>query len=634
VDLATVIRDERFTFADLRQVVAMANEEKSGDALAGLAATTERQRVAAKLVLAELTLQEIVDHPLIDPDADEVSRLILERLDRQAFDSFRGLRVGQFREWILDDDTDGDDLAVARPGITPEISAAVAKLMSNKDLVLAASKIRVVTRCRNTMGERGVLGIRIQPNHPSDDLEGILLSTADGLLYGCGDAVIGVNPAAECVEVVGSILRGLDRLITAFEIPTQACCLAHITTQLACLDQQVPVDLLFQSIAGTQAANRSFGIDLAPEEAPPAPRIRSRDDEDRRGMTEFPGRDDAIREDIGRLHALGYAQELARRLSGFSNFAISLSIICILAGGVTSFHLGLYSVGGASIGLGWPLVALFSLVVAATMGQLASTFPPTAGGLYHWSSILGGRGWGWATAWFNLAGLVTVLAAINVGIYRFALGAFGPPAGSLSPWSDYLLQTACVVAITASQAAINHLGIGITARLTDFSGYWIILVASLLTVCLLAFAPSLDATRLVTFGNFSGTAGGGTWPRSERLLLLFALGALLPAYTITGFDASAHASEETVAAARSVPRGIVRSVIVSGIAGWVFLSAVVLPQRHRSRRARRRRIPLDHEPGDSRAPGHESHRGYRRGPVPLRPGHGDLGLEDVLRIRP
>ena len=143
-------------------------------------------------------------------------------------------------------------------------------------------------------------------------------------------------------------------------------------------------------------------------------------------------RQDEIRTDIGKLHSLGYAQELARRLNGFSNYAISLSTICILAGGVTSFHLGFCSVGGAAIGLGWPLVALFSLIVAATMGQLASTFP-TAGGLYHWSSILGGRGWGWATAWFNLAGLVTVLAAINVGTYRFALGAFGPPAGTLSP---------------------------------------------------------------------------------------------------------------------------------------------------------------------------------------------------------
>jgi amino acid transporter len=292
-------------------------------------------------------------------------------------------------------------------------------------------------------------------------------------------------------------------------------------------------------------------------------------------MNQAGGQDDAIRDDIARLHALGYAQELARKLGGFSNFAISLSIICILAGGVTSFHLGLCSVGGASIGLGWPLVALFSLVVAATMGQLASTFP-TAGGLYHWSSILGGRGWGWATAWFNLAGLVTVLAAINVGTYRFALGAFGPSAAALSPWGDYLLQAALVVAITASQAAINHLGIGITARLTDFSGYWIILVATLLTVCLLAFAPAIDAARLVTFSNYSGTAGGGTWPHSEQLLLLFALGALLPAYTITGFDASAHASEETVAADHSVPRGIVRSVVVSGVAGWILLCAVVL----------------------------------------------------------
>ena len=210
------------------------------------------------------------------------------------------------------------------------------------------------------------------------------------------------------------------------------------------------------------------------------------------------------------------------------------------------------------------------------MAQLASAFP-TAGGLYHWSSILGGRGWGWATAWFNLAGLVTVLAAINVGTYRFALGALGPLTGcALRLGMRTLLQAIGVVAITATQAAINHLGIGVTARLTDFSGYWILLVAFLLTVCLLAFAPSIDPSRLVTFENFSGSAGGGTWPRTEQLVVLFALGALLPAYTITGFDASAHASEETVGAARSVPRGIVRSVLVSGIAGWVFLSAVVL----------------------------------------------------------
>jgi amino acid transporter len=262
-------------------------------------------------------------------------------------------------------------------------------------------------------------------------------------------------------------------------------------------------------------------------------------------------------------------------MSGFSSFALSLSIICILAGGVTSFHLGLCSVGGASIGLGWPLVSLFALAVAATMGQLASTFP-TAGGLYHWASILGGRGWGWATAWFNLAGLVTVLAAINVGTYRFAFGALGPPRETLSPWEDYFAQAIGVIAITLTQAAINHLGIGLTARLTSFSGYWILLVSFLLTLCLVGFAPALDVTRLVDFQNFSGSAGGEIWPRTEQMVILFALGALLPAYTITGFDASAHTSEETISAARSVPRGIVRSVLVSGIAGWILLAAVVL----------------------------------------------------------
>jgi amino acid transporter len=283
--------------------------------------------------------------------------------------------------------------------------------------------------------------------------------------------------------------------------------------------------------------------------------------------------DDAVADDVRRLHAMGYAQELARRLGGFSNFALSLSIICILAGGVTSFHLGLCSVGGASIGLGWPLVSLFALAVAATMGQLASTFP-TAGGLYHWSAILGGRGWGWATAWFNLAGLVTVLAAINVGTYRFAMASlgFGPIPAEL----DLAAQAIGVILITGTQAAVNHLGIVTTARLTDFSGYWILLVSAALTLGLIAFAPGLDLSRLLTFANYSGSAGGGVWPATEGLMLLFALGVLLPAYTITGFDASAHASEETVAASASVPRGIVRSVLVSGIAGWVLLSAAVL----------------------------------------------------------
>lgn len=263
MNLTTVIGGERFRFGDLRELLAKANEEKSGDQLAGIAAGTERERVAAKQVLADVTLGEVVDHPLIDPDADEVSRLILQSLDHAVFDSLRSLTVGEFREWVLDDATTDDRFHAIRPGLTPEIAAALTKLMSNKDLVLAASKMRVVTRCRNTMGEHKVLGVRIQPNHPSDNISGILLSTIDGLLYGCGDAVLGVNPAAESVEVSSSILCALDRLIETLAIPTQACCLAHITTQLACLERGVPVDLLFQSVAGTQAANASFGINLS-----------------------------------------------------------------------------------------------------------------------------------------------------------------------------------------------------------------------------------------------------------------------------------------------------------------------------------------------------------------------------------
>ena len=263
MNLSTIIRNERFHFGDLREVFAKANEEKSGDQFAGLAARTERERVAAKLVLADLTLEEIVDHTLIDPDTDQVSHLICESLDRQVFAPLRGLTVGEFRDWILDDATTESMLTAVRPGLIPELAAAVAKLMGNKDLVLAASKIRVVTRCRNTMGQRGVLGIRVQPNHPSDDIGGILLSAADGLLHGCGDAMIGVNPAAESVEVTGAILSTLNRLIETLAIPTQACCLAHITTQLACIERGAPVDLLFQSIAGTEMANSSFGINLA-----------------------------------------------------------------------------------------------------------------------------------------------------------------------------------------------------------------------------------------------------------------------------------------------------------------------------------------------------------------------------------
>jgi ethanolamine ammonia-lyase large subunit len=257
----TTVRSERFTFGDLRALFAKANEPKSGDELAGIAATSERERVAAKLALADVTLREIVDNPLIDPDGDDVSRLILDSLDRPRFDGeLASLTVGQFRERLLE--ADGEQLRAWAPMITPEIAAAVAKLMGNKDLILAASRVRNVTRCRNTLGEPGVFGVRVQPNHPSDDLAGILLAALDGLLYGCGDAVIGVNPATDSVETATTILRGLERLIDALGVPTQACCLAHVSTQLAALDRGAPVDLLFQSVAGTQAANVSFGVTL------------------------------------------------------------------------------------------------------------------------------------------------------------------------------------------------------------------------------------------------------------------------------------------------------------------------------------------------------------------------------------
>jgi ethanolamine ammonia-lyase large subunit len=255
------VRGERFAFADLRELFAKANEPKSGDALAGIAASSERERVAAKLALADVPLHVIVESPVIDPGADDVSRLVLDSHDRDTFAPIRSLTVGEFREFVLE--ATGDALRELRWAVTPEIAAAVVKLMGNKDLAFAASKIRNLTRCRNTLGGRGVFGVRVQPNHPADDLAGILVSAIDGLAFGCGDAVIGVNPATDSVDSVAAILRLLDRLIEKVGAPTQACCLAHVTTQLAALERGAPVDLLFQSVAGTQAANASFGVTLA-----------------------------------------------------------------------------------------------------------------------------------------------------------------------------------------------------------------------------------------------------------------------------------------------------------------------------------------------------------------------------------
>lgn len=256
------IRSERFAFADLCELLGRASEEKSGDQLAGVAAHSHRQRAAAKVALADVPLSDFLAKTILCPDDDAVSAALLADHDAARFRSIASLTVGELREALLGDALTSEQLASLGKALLPEMAAAVAMLMSTKDLVYAASRLRVVTRCRNTMGQSGVLGARIQPNHPADDVGAILLAAVEGLVLGSGDAVIGVNPATESVQTVGSILSTLDRLITNAAIPTQSCCLAHVTTQLAAMEKGAPVDLLFQSIAGTAAANKSYGIDL------------------------------------------------------------------------------------------------------------------------------------------------------------------------------------------------------------------------------------------------------------------------------------------------------------------------------------------------------------------------------------
>ncbi len=250
------------TFANLRTLLAKASPRRSGDELAGVAAASAEERVAAQMRLAEVPLRAFLDEPLIPAEEDEVTRLILERHDPAAFQPVAGMCVGEFREWLLRYETDGAALAAVAPGLTPEMVAAVSKIMGNQDLVLAAQKVRVTTRFRNTLGLPGRLSVRVQPNHPTDDPRGIAASILDGLLYGCGDAVIGINPATDDPAACAKLLRLMDRIITEYAIPTQSCVLAHVTTTMQCMERGEPVDLVFQSIAGTEAANRSFGISL------------------------------------------------------------------------------------------------------------------------------------------------------------------------------------------------------------------------------------------------------------------------------------------------------------------------------------------------------------------------------------
>jgi ethanolamine ammonia-lyase large subunit len=244
-------------------LLAKATPLRSGDVLAGIAADTAEERMAARMALAELPLKRILEESVVPYEDDEVTRLIADTHDGRAFSPIAHLTVGDFRNWLLADTTDTAALAAAAPGVTPEMAAAVSKLMRNQDLIGVARKCRVVTRFRNTIGLAGRLSVRIQPNHPTDDPRGIAASIFDGLLYGCGDAVIGINPAGDGLPVFTRLWRALDELIHRLEIPTQSCVLTHVTSQIRAIEAGVPVDLVFQSIAGTQKANESFGISLS-----------------------------------------------------------------------------------------------------------------------------------------------------------------------------------------------------------------------------------------------------------------------------------------------------------------------------------------------------------------------------------
>ncbi|HMQ29863.1 MAG TPA: ethanolamine ammonia-lyase subunit EutB [Chloroflexaceae bacterium] len=252
-----------YSFGDLKTLLAKATPERSGDQLAGVAAASAEERVAAQLCLADVPLAALLAEPLIPYEEDEVTRLILDTHDRAAFAPVSSLTVGELREWLLAYATTGDVLAALAPGITPEMAAAVSKLMRNQDLIAVSRKCRVVTRFRTTIGLPGRFSSRIQPNHPTDDPRGIAASLLDGLLHGCGDAVIGINPATDSPQAVITLLELIDELRRRYGIPTQSSLLAHVTTQIAAIERGAPVDLVFQSVAGTEAANRSFGVDLA-----------------------------------------------------------------------------------------------------------------------------------------------------------------------------------------------------------------------------------------------------------------------------------------------------------------------------------------------------------------------------------
>tara|TARA_R110001592_G_scaffold1874_20_gene11487 strand:- start:8536 stop:9927 length:1392 start_codon:yes stop_codon:yes gene_type:complete len=254
---------QRYVFADLKALLAKATPARSGDYLAGIAASSNEERVAAQYALADVPLRQFLNDLVIPYEEDEVTRLIIDSHNATAFAPVAHLTVGDFRDWLLSDAASTEVLDGLAPGLTPEMVAAVSKLMRIQDLILVAKKCRVITRFRNTIGLANHFSTRLQPNHPTDDSAGIAASIIDGLLYASGDAVIGINPTSDNTQTVSRLLYLLDDVITRFEIPTQSCVLTHVTTTLELIDQGAPIDLVFQSIAGTQASNSSFGVDLA-----------------------------------------------------------------------------------------------------------------------------------------------------------------------------------------------------------------------------------------------------------------------------------------------------------------------------------------------------------------------------------
>jgi ethanolamine ammonia-lyase large subunit len=253
---------QTWRFDSLRQLLAKASPARSGDYLAEVAADSDAERAAAQMALADVPLKRFLNEALIPYEDDEVTRLIIDTHDAAAFAPVGHLTVGGFRDWLLGDEADEASLRALAPGLTPEMAAAVSKIMRVQDLVLVAQKIRVVTRFRNTVGLRGRMSTRLQPNHPTDDPAGIAASLMDGLLYGNGDAMIGINPATDSLSAISELLKMLDGVINHYGIPTQSCVLTHVTSSVAAIERGVPLDLVFQSIAGTQAANASFGISL------------------------------------------------------------------------------------------------------------------------------------------------------------------------------------------------------------------------------------------------------------------------------------------------------------------------------------------------------------------------------------